>query len=115
MRCKLNDLVMVVRSELDNAGRIGRIVGRATPGTRMPWGGRAQHGDDWLVEGRFTVADEFFLSCGEHHLATWDGNHRQESLISMPDSWLRPIRDGGGTDETLAWAGKPLAEPVNAP
>jgi hypothetical protein len=102
MRCKLNDLVMVVRSELDNVGRIGRIVGHAIPGTRLPFGGRVQRDDDWLVEGRFTVADEFILSCGGHDLATWDGNHRQESLVYMPDSWLRPIRGDGPAEEAPA-------------
>ena len=105
MRCKLNDLVMVVRSYVGNEGRIGRIVGRATPGARLPFGGRVQCGDDWLVDGRFTVADEFILSFHGHDLAFWAGNHREVALVSYPDACLRPIRGDGLGDEMPADVG----------
>lgn len=112
MRCKLNDLVMVVRSEVGNEGRIGRIVGRAIAGQVLPNGTVVYPGEDWIVEGRFTTAFDCILSCHGHEVARYLEDRREVDALSFPDAWLRPIRDSDGTDETRLWADKP--QPVEA-
>lgn len=107
MRCKLNDLVMVVRSEAGNEGRIGRIVGRAIPGALLPFGGCVYADEDWLVEGRFTICREYIVSVDGRAVLTFDADHRQVDLLSYPDSHLRPLRGDGLGDETPADAEKP--------
>ncbi len=107
MLCKLNDLVMVVRSEAGNEGRIGRIVGRAIPGALLPFGGCVYADEDWLVEGRFTICHEYTMSVDGRAVLTFDAAHRQVDLLSYPDSHLRPLRGDGLGDETPADAEKP--------
>lgn len=42
-------------------------------------------------------------------LIEWNGAQKHEDGIpyGAPDSWLRPLRDNPGEDETLSWAGLP--------
>ena len=112
MRCRLNDVVMVVRSEMGNEGRFGRIVGRAVVGMKLPGCVIVYDTDDWLVEGSFRTADENIMSIFGAEVARWDSDERNVSLLPFPDASLRPIRPGEGADESLTWAGKP--QPVEA-
>lgn len=107
MRCKLNDLVMVVRSEADNEGRIGRIVGRAVAGQLLSNGTVVYPGEDWIVEGRFNTAYDCILYHGGHELGRWEEDRREVDALSFPDAWLRPIRGDGLGDETPADAEQP--------
>lgn len=100
MNCRPGDIVMVVRSEIGNEGRIGRIVARATPGAKLPNDVFVYRGDDWIVEGRFNTADENIMSIGGVDVARWDSDHHEVSLLPFPDAWLRPIRGDGLGDET---------------
>mgnify|MGYP003443171276 CR=1 FL=1 len=107
MNCKQGDIVMVIRSEMDNAGRIGRIVARAVPGTVTPCGAVAYPGDDWVVEGRFSTADEIVMSYGGRPFFRCDVLHRTVHLLPFPDAWLRPIRGDGLTEDTSTDISKP--------
>lgn len=84
MRCKVDDLVVVVRSAREeNVGRLGRI---ACVSPIAPF--------DWVVMPART-----FLAV----------NHRSRMLVeasngtAMLDEQLRPLRDEPGPDETLSW------------
>lgn len=112
MNCKLGDIVQVIRSEVGNEGRIGRVIARATVPAGRLHGATVYPDDDWLVEGRFQAADENVMRLSGTTIARWDTGHREVAVCPFPDSWLRPIRDSDGADETLTWAGKP--QPVTA-
>lgn len=99
MRCRLDDMVMVVRSEIGNEGRIGRIVGRATLGAKLPGDVLVFRFDDWIVEGRFNTADVNVMSIHGVEVARWDSCHREVSLLPFPDAFLRPIRGDGLHDD----------------
>lgn len=92
MRCRLGDLVMVIRSEVGNEGRIGRIVGVANPGAKLPDGTHVLSFDDWIVEGRFNVADECVMTIFDQVIAVWEQNRHEVALLPFPDARLRPIR-----------------------
>lgn len=109
MNCKPGDIVQVIRSEFGNEGRIGRVMARATVPAGRLHGVTIYPTDDWLVEGRFQTADENVMSVGGTPVARWVTGHREIAVCPFPDSWLRPLRDSDGRDETLTWAGKPEA------
>lgn len=102
MRCKLNDLVMVVRSEAGNEGRIGRVAARCSPGQKLPNGVIAYPTDDWIVEGRFNTADDHVLVLFGQDVARWEENRHEVDALPFPDSWLRPIRGDGPAEEAPA-------------
>ena len=114
MRCKLNDLVMVVRSEVGNEGRIGRIVGRAVAGQLLSNGTVVYPGEDWIVEGRFNMAYDHILSCCGHEVARWEEGRHEVDALSFPDAWLRPIRGDGLGDETPTDAEQPQPADLRA-
>lgn len=74
-------------------------------------------GGQWNV-GR--IVEIMFFDPGKfHHFSGVQGSWRVKSSnllhakggwmkeVWFPDSWLRPLRDGEGDDESLSWAGKP--------
>ena len=109
MRCRLNDLVMVVRSEVGNEGRIGRIVGRAMPGAKLRGGAVCWPADDWIVDGRFATADGIDLCLGGFTIGRWDENHQEVPQLSFPDLWLRPLRGDEPGDEAHTETEPPCA------
>ena len=88
MNCKQGDLAVIVRAlNPENLGRICRVIG-AGIGKGDGW---------WLVE--------------LPHAIRWlEGP--VSAIGNAHDSVLRPIRDNGGDDETLIWAGLPNTEGV---
>ncbi len=81
MRCKVGDLAIVVKSLAGNEGKIVRCV---------QYIGVVK----WKVIG---MDDTWLL---DQPLKNIHGH----SGFDMPDSFLRPIRDNPGQDETLQWA-----------
>lgn len=88
MRCKVGDLAVVVGSDC-NDGKIVRCQRVVQRGRILRVDGRIVEGPVWIVEPQ---------------LISWDG---ETVAPHVPDSYLRPIRDNPGADETLTWAGKP--------
>lgn len=82
--CKVGDLAIVVKSWAGHEGKIVRIVGDAGI---VGWLGIGYH-KSWFIDQM--LVSEF-------------GNPKNK----MADFQLKPLRDNGGDDETLAWAGKP--------
>lgn len=81
MNCKPGDLAICVSADnLENVGRIFEVV-RPFPFARQP---------AWWLHGRGVIDGEVANSGWLH------------------DYELRPLRDSGGEDETLTWAGKPV-------
>jgi hypothetical protein len=107
MNCKPGDLVMVVRSEVGNDGRVGRVAARCSPGQKLPNGVIAYPTDDWIVEGRFNTADDHVLVLFGQDVARWEENRHEVDALPFPDSWLRPIRGDGLTDDTPAEVDQP--------
>lgn len=103
MRCRPGDIVMVIRSEVGNDGRIGRIVGHAQTGSKLANGVLVYESDDWIVDGRFNVADECVMTIFDQEVAVWEANRHEVLMLPFPDSWLRPIRG----DELPAEVSKP--------
>lgn len=95
LRCKQGDLAVVVRAVLpENLGKFVtcvRFISEAS--VRGPSGRMITYRDAWEIE----PSSPFALGPGQGPCRTW----------VAPDSALRPIRDGEGADETIAWAGWP--------
>lgn len=81
MRCKPGDLALVIKSTLNHVGMLCYVVERS-----------GLLDMDWHIELLGHPSD--------HSTGLW----------SAKDSWLRPIRDSDGQDETLTWA--PKKEPI---
>lgn len=90
MRCKVGDLVMVIKSTCGNEGRVGTVVRWvrfAEPLCDRFMAGQA----GWLVSGRFrTIYEDGTILDGD-------------PTAVLPDEWLIPLRDKPGQDETLTW------------
>ena len=98
MNCKPNDLAFISRPppQMEELrGRTVRVLSASTGPT-----GRAI----WSIDGRLD-----FVLVGAVKDARGRDRHIGESvwLNQVEDSWLTPIRDQDGEDETLQWAGKP--------
>lgn len=85
MRCKVGDLAVFVKSLAGNEGAVIRVVRFVGP-------------------INFTVAG-FFPDVWEIDppVRAVEGGVTRRA----PDAWLRPLRDGEGTDETIRIAGLP--------
>lgn len=102
LRCKPGDLAMIVLDDIpENVGRYVEVLEPAVPGIHVDRAGRLHKVDSdpcpmWWVQaaGSILVQIEGF-GIGPYCYAVF------------PDSWLRPIRDGGLPDETLAYIGTP--------
>ena len=88
MNCKPGDLAVMVRSAASNHGLIVSCLKIATDKEMIDCGFDFRNTPAWVVDRKII------------------SNHG--TLINIvPDSFLRPIRDNPGDDETLTWAGKP--------
>jgi len=83
MNCKQGDLAVIVRSLAGNEGKIVRCL-RLIPQT--PWA--IQPGPRWIVDRTLPGV-------------TFDCD-------SVPDAFLRPLRDSDGEDEMLRMLGRPV-------
>ena len=90
MNCKQGDLAIVVRSSASNEGAIVLCV-RLLPAGAEGW---SRLGQRWQID---------------RALAGCNG-----PVISVPDAWLRPLRDSEGEDEMLRLVGKPADSLVGA-
>jgi len=93
MNCKPGDFAVVVRSDCKNHGRILTVIRLATSDEKFASGYAWNPDPMWVTDAMLA--------------STYGGPDH-----FMWDSHLRPIRDSDGTDETLAYAGKP--QPVEA-
>lgn len=87
MNCRKGDLAIVVKSDAGNEGRIVRCIRLMT---------RAEK------QALSYFRDEPMWITDTNMVSTW-GTYD----TTMWDSYMRPIRDNPGEDETLTWAGKP--------
>lgn len=89
MNCKPGDLAVIVNDPHCDQADLGRIVEVVAPDP--------QDFDEWECR-----------PVGGPPLAyAREGEESRAGCVSIPDEWLRPIRDQDGEDETLTWAGKP--------
>jgi hypothetical protein len=90
MNCKPGDLALLTRAIEQFPEQEGRIFTVTTLDLRSPE-------PAWYYEGPV--------------IRRVDGTHRK-TWISLPDQWLRPIRDPGddATDETLLWLPSPMKQ-----
>lgn len=94
MNCKPGDLAVFVHSTCGNEGKIVTCVEFVGEMEFLaPWG-RATFSDCWQIYPSVN-------GC------------RGAKTEYIPDEYLRPLRDNGGEDQTLTWAGKP--ESITAP
>ena len=96
MKCKLNDIAIVVRSAMGGStGLVVRCVRLSSAaGLRNP-DGSFEYGPVWET-------DNYGLAiCGNTHNLWLDAD-------------LRPLRDEPGEDETLSWAGLPQDHDITA-
>jgi len=94
MNCKPGDLAMVVHARRhSNLGKIVKVIRFLGAVNFIHYGVRQ---DCWLVEGSVKPAGGFEI---DHWSRSLGGD------ASVPDAWLRPIRDPGedAQDETLQW------------
>lgn len=108
MNCKKGDLAIVVRARgmPECLGRLVNVL-RQPPYNRnfnLPDGFphmKVTSLDSWIIEfiGEPVLAEHFIMGVSQGKRSTFYG--------CCGDSALRPIRDGEGDDETLAWAKKP--------
>ena len=89
MRCKVNDLAIVVRSALGTStGLILRCTRLSPESGLLNLDGSFEYGPVWET-------DNYGLAlCGNTHNLWMDAD-------------LRPLRDDPGADESLRWAGLP--------
>lgn len=94
MNCKPGDLAVVIRASLaENIGRLCRVQKRCAD-----IDGQAI----WLVDFGKPIR------CARiRDRAYVPGSEELRAQTGCPDSWLRPIRDNDGEDQTLQWAGLP--------
>jgi hypothetical protein len=89
MRCKKNELAIVIKNNYGNSGKIVRCVRLATP---EDWVGK------WSIFGPTWVIDTPLLdSLGGR-------------VYMCHDASLMPIRPSEGQDETLSWKDVPQGE-----
>lgn len=92
MRCKIGDVVMVVKSPWsENIGKIGTVTGQAV----------APSAGDWLCE---------FPSKLTGRLVEDPTKASTSKMVNFKDDHLQPIRDNDGEDEMLRLVGKPNEE-----
>jgi hypothetical protein len=87
MNCRQGDLAVIVHSVAGNEGKVVQCLRAVMARVRKADGSRLI-GVCWEVD---------------RHLPAFDGT----STNIVPDSYLRPLRNGPGMDETLCWAGLP--------
>lgn len=98
MRCRHGDLAVIVGGGIpQNLGRMVRVLRRCDA---FAW---AITGADWEVELLQTATTTRFSVFSDQPPG---------EVCLCKDSILRPIRDGEGADETLAWANKPAEVPA---
>ncbi len=98
LNCKPGDLAVIVRSVAGNEGKIARCLRLHTSGTEDLDGKHirnANGGPRWVVEGDIRSIEGF-------------------RLFTVPDAYLRPIRDSDGEDEILRLVGRPVGTPQAA-
>jgi hypothetical protein len=79
VRCKPGDLAVVV--SVDNHPALPHLIGRMLTVTKPE---QAWDGPAWRYKGKRLRA-------------------AGQVCDAVPDRWLRPLRPGEGTDETLTW------------
>jgi hypothetical protein len=84
-RCQVGDLAVIVRDP-DNNGRDAGVIVEIV--------GYGLDCQSWFCRSRGRRL-RFFRLGG---LIPWWSHEGH-----IPDEWLRPLRDGEGTDETMAW------------
>lgn len=89
MNCKPGDLAAIVRCDV-----VPECVGRIVECLKF-------HGEQ-LINGQ-PYPDVWEIRWGDNDARKMT----QYAAFGMRDSWMRPIRNQGGEDETLTWAGKP--------
>ena len=97
MRCRVGDLAVIVRDEdfPQDIGRFCTVVRAMTAHDRYEFGDEGEC--DWVVQPATTL-----------HGLTPSGDVVEDARhTAMRDDQLRPIRDNGQADETLALATKP--------
>lgn len=96
MKCKLNDLAIVVRSAT------GRATGLVVHCVRLSSYSGLRNLDGSFERGPVWETDHFGVAiCGNTHNLWLDAD-------------LQPLRDQPGEDETLLWAGLPQEREVAA-
>lgn len=95
MNCKPGDLAVILwtRNYPENIGALVRVL-HDSPNGPLP-----EYGHQWSVEPLQRVMTSI-------------GKAGPGGEFSMPDRFLRPLRDNDGDDEMLRIAGKPEARPV---
>lgn len=82
MNCKPGDLAIAIRSGNGNEGKVMTCI-------------------RYVGEVPFFIGDDYWQT--DTPLMSRFGDFN----CFYRDSWLRPIRDNDGDDETLTWVGKP--------
>lgn len=90
MRCKVGDMAIIVRADID-PGCVGRVV--RVVALRIAMGELA-----WQVEPP----------------VYWHDSHGDAFEVMWDDRDLRPIRESDGEDEVLRLAGRPAGTPQAA-
>lgn len=91
MRCRINDLAVIVRSNIEeNQGKLVKVEGIGLV-------------RNWIVKPLSPIFLRHFLLTGNPCTVT-----DPFSEIEIDDNQLMPLRDNPGEDETFIWTDKPL-------
>lgn len=100
-RCKPGDIAIIVNQR--NPGKLVSVIRSYERGTLVdgsPWHSEGRPGPMWVIE---SLGGPLQILDGD------TGALQSCATAAISDSCLRPLRDGKGSDQSLAWKSKVLA------